>query len=81
MPIMRESLAAVQDRPKAQLLWASVREVLNIAHAEACGCHIVIVPHDILGKALRMWGMDLTALSLNTVDMFAQDALNAGYRL
>ena len=81
MPIMRESLAAVQDRPKAQLLWASVREVLNIAHAEACGCHIVTVPHDILGKALRMWGMDLTALSLNTVDMFAQDALNAGYRL
>lgn len=81
MPIMRECLAVVQGRPGTQLLWASVREVLNIAHAEACGCHIVTVPHDILGKALRMWGMDLDELSLDTVDMFSKDAQSAGYRL
>jgi transaldolase len=79
--IMRESLALLEGLPKAQLLWASVRETLNIAQAEACGCHIVTVPHDILGKALRMWGMDLSALSLDTVRMFAKDAESAGYRL
>src|SRR5204863_7350861 len=52
-PIMCESLAALRDRPKVQLLWASVREILNIAHAESCGCHIVTVPHSILSKALK----------------------------
>ena len=80
-PIMRESLAQLEGRPKAQLLWASVREVLNIVQAEACGAQIVTVPHDILGKALRMWSMDLDDLSLDTVRMFAKDAERAGYRL
>jgi len=81
IPIMRESLAAMKDLPHAELLWASVREVLNIAHAESCGCHVVTVPHDILGKALKMWGMDLEDLSLETVCMFAWDAQSAGFEL
>ena len=80
-PIICQALAALRERPKAQLLWASVREVLNIAHAEECGCHIVTVPHDILGKALKMWSMDLDLLSLDTVRMFAGDAQKAGYTL
>ncbi len=78
-PIMRESLALLEGQPKAELLWASVREVLNIFQADACGCHIVTVPHDILGKALKLAGMDLAALSLDTVKMFAQDAQAAGF--
>jgi transaldolase len=81
VPLMRESLALLQGRPCAELLWASVREVLNIAQADASGCHIVTVPHDILGKALKMWGMDLAELSLDTVRMFASDAEQAGFRL
>jgi transaldolase len=80
-PIMCESLTVLRGRPKAQLLWASVREVLNIAHAEECGCHIVTVPHDILAKALKMWSMDLCELSLDTVRMFAADAEKAGFTL
>ena len=79
MPLMRESLQALRGQPKAELLWASVREVLNIFHADECGCHIVTVPHDILGKALKMVGTDLTALSLDTVKMFATDAQAAGF--
>ena len=79
MPLMRESLQALRGQPKAELLWASVREVLNIFHADECGCHIVTVPHDILGKALKMVGTDLTALSLDTVKMFANDAQAAGF--
>ena len=81
VPLMRESLAILRDRPKTQLLWASVREVLNIAQADECGCHIVTVAHDILAKAIKLWGMDLSDLSLDTVRMFAGDAEKAGYRL
>jgi transaldolase len=78
-PLMRESLALLRGQPKAELLWASVREVLNIWHAERTGCQIVTVPHDILNKALKMAGMDLAALSLDTVKMFAADAQAAGF--
>lgn len=79
MPLMRESLQVLRGQPKAELLWASVREVLNIFHADECGSHVVTVPHDILGKALKMVGTDLTALSLDTVKMFANDAQAAGF--
>jgi transaldolase len=81
VPMMREALAVLQDRPRTQLLWASVREVLNIVQAEECGCHIVTVGHDILAKAIKLWGMDLADLSLDTVKMFAGDAAQAGYQL
>src|SRR5215813_1607695 len=47
-PLMREALSLLRAKPRAELLWASVREVLNIFQAESCGCHIVTVPHDIL---------------------------------
>jgi len=79
MPFMRQSLTLLQGQPKAELLWASVREVLNIFQADDCGCHIVTVPHDILNKALKLVGTDLAALSLDTVKMFAQDAQAAGF--
>jgi len=81
MPIMRASGALLEGQPKAELLWASTREVLNIFHAEESGCAIVTVPHDILGKAATLLGRDLTALSLDTVKMFAKDAAAAGYKL
>ena len=81
LPLMKESLEILGDQPKAELLWASVREVLNIFQAASCGCHIVTVPHDILAKAIKMGGMDLTDLSLDTVQMFYQDAVAAGFKL
>ncbi len=80
-PLMRASLALLGGQPKAELLWASVREVLNIFQADDCGCQIVTVPHDILNKALKMVGTDLGALSLDTVKMFAADAQAAGFTL
>ncbi len=78
-PIMRASLALLHNQPKAELLWASVREVLNIFQAEDCGCHIVTVPHEILAKAIKLVGTDLGAMSLDTVKQFAQDARAAGF--
>ncbi|MBI5386085.1 MAG: transaldolase [Verrucomicrobia bacterium] len=81
MPLMRAALALLEGQPKAELLWASVREVLNIWQAEASGCRIVTVPHDVLAKALKLGGMDLGELSLDTVKMFAADAASAGFTL
>jgi transaldolase len=81
-PVMRESLAVLSDRqPRAELLWASVREALNIAQADRCGCHIVTVAHDILAKARKLWGMNHAALSLDTVKMFKTDAEAAGFSI
>lgn len=81
MPIMRASEAMLAGLPKAELLWASVREVINIFQAEECGCEIVTVPHDILAKVLKLVGMGLKELSLDTVKTFATDAKAAGYKL
>lgn len=81
LPIMRDSLEVLKANPTAELLWASVREVLNIFQAAQSGCHIVTVPHDILAKAIKMGGMDLADLSLDTVLMFHKDAAAAGFNL
>lgn len=81
VPLMRASRDLLKDKPEAKLLWASVREILNILQADESGTHIVTVPHPILRKALKMWGQDLTELSLDTVKMFANDASAAGYQL
>ncbi len=81
VPHMVECKKILAGLPQAELLWASVREVLNIFQANDCGSHIVTVPHDILGKAIKMAGMDLGELSLDTVKMFANDAKAAGFSL
>jgi transaldolase len=81
VPLMSASKVLLEELPKAELLWASVREVLNLLQADHCGCDIVTVPHDILNKALKLVGTDLGVLSLDTVKMFAQDAEKAGFRL
>jgi transaldolase len=81
LPLMKESLQMLRDLPQAELLWASVREVLNIFQAAQCGCHIVTVPHDILDKVAKLGGMDLGELSLDTVKMFRKDAVAAGFKL
>jgi transaldolase len=81
MPLMRAAGALLADRPQAELLWASTREVLNILQAQACGCAIITVPHDILAKAATLLGQDLGALSLDTVRMFAKDAAACGFQL
>jgi transaldolase len=81
LPLMKDSLAMVRELPKAELLWASVREVLNIFQAAGCGCDIVTVPHDILDKVAKLGGMDLAELSLDTVRTFHNDAVAAGFKL
>jgi transaldolase len=81
VPIMEESRKMMAALPRAELLWGSVREVLNIWQADASGCDIVTVQHDLLAKALKLCAMDLEALSLDTVRMFKNDAVAAGFVL
>ena len=81
VPMMEESRKMMADLPRAELLWGSVREVLNIWQADASGCDIVTVQHDLLAKALKLCAMDLEALSLDTVRMFKNDAVAAGFVL
>jgi len=80
VPLMREAANICAAKPKAELLWASPRELLNIFQAEACGCRIITVTSDIL-KKLAMVGKSLEELSLDTVKMFYNDASAAGFKL
>ena len=68
----------LKAQPKAELLWASPRELLNIFQADEVGCHIITVTNDIL-KKLSLVGKDLDAYSLETVKMFYKDAHAAGF--
>ncbi|MCZ8121904.1 MAG: transaldolase [Magnetospirillum sp.] len=80
MPIMSDAAKALTSRPKAELLWASPREVLNLYQAEAVGCHIITMGADLLSK-LDLYGKDLDAYSIETVKMFHSDAVAAGFVL
>ena len=80
MPIMRECVEILKDSPKAELLWASPRELLNIIQADEVGCHIITATPGVLGK-LKLLEKDLTEFSLETVQMFYNDAQAAGYTI
>ena len=80
IPTMEKALAVMSANPELELIWASPREVLNIVQADAIGCHIITVTHDLLAK-LPGLGRDLTEFSLDTVKMFVGDALAADYQL
>ena len=80
VPLMREAVALLKDRPKAELLWASPRELLNIFQADEIGCHIITVTGDVIRK-LALVGKDLDRYSLETVAMFHKDALTAAFTI
>jgi transaldolase len=80
MPIMAEAVEAMKKKSKAELIWASPRELLNIFQANEVGCHIITATNDIL-KKLSLVGKDLDAYSLETVEMFYKDAKTAGYSI
>ena len=80
MPLMAEAVKIMRDKPKAELIWASPRELLNIFQAGSVGCHIITATNDIL-KKLSLVGKDLDQYSLETVQMFYKDAQAAGYKI
>lgn len=80
VPIMAESVEILKIKPKAELIWASPRELLNIFQAEEVGCHIITATNDIL-KKLSLLNKDLELYSLETVEMFYKDARAAGFSI
>jgi transaldolase len=79
-PIMARSLEIMREAPQSELIWASPREVLNVVQADEVGCHIITMTHDLL-KKLASLGKNLDQFSLETVQMFRQDAIAAGFSL
>jgi len=80
IPIMKRSVEIMVAAPRSELIWASPREVLNIVQADQIGCHVITVTHDLL-KKLDGLGKDLDQFSLETVQMFRRDAVQAGFSL
>ena len=80
VPMVEESLALARSHPLVEMIWASPRELLNIFHADRAGCHIITVTADILAKLTRV-GLDPEDVSLETVKMFYDDAVRAGFTL
>ncbi|CNI15293.1 transaldolase [Yersinia mollaretii] len=80
VPMMAAAVEMLKVAPAAELIWASPRELLNIFQADQIGCHVITVTNDIL-KKLSLVGYDLSAYSLDTVKMFYNDAVAAGFKL
>ena len=80
VPIMAKAVKLLDSHPNIEMIWASPRELLNIFQADSVGCHIITATNDVLAK-LDLIGKDLDVFSLETVHMFWQDALNAGYTI
>jgi len=79
VPMVTKALGML-DEPQMELIWASPRELLNVFQADAAGCHIITITGDLL-KKLDLVGKDLVELSLDTVKMFRDDAVTAGFTL
>ncbi len=80
MPIMTGAMDRLKAYPKVELIWASPREVFNLAQANSIGCHVITMTNDLI-KKIPTFGKDLTEFSLDTVKMFYKDATAAGFSL
>ena len=80
VPLMAAAVEMLKVAPAAELIWASPRELLNIFQADDIGCQVMTVTNDLL-KKLSLVGFDLDEYSLDTVKMFYDDALAAGFKL
>ena len=80
VPLMAAALEMVSRHDGIELLWASPRELLNIFQANDVGCHIITATDSVLSK-LKVVGKNLDDYSLETVQMFYNDAAHSGYQL
>ncbi len=80
VPIMQAAVKILAESSNLELIWASPREVLNVFQANAIGCHVITATNSILQK-LTLIGKDLDEYSLETVKMFREDAVKAGFAI
>ena len=78
--MMSEAVNICKTKKNIEILWASTRELINIFQANKVNCQIITVPHDILKKT-SLIEKNLDDLSLETVQMFLNDAIKAGFKI
>lgn len=79
VPLTRRCRDILRGLPKAELLWASTREVYNIWQAAEAGCRVITVPL-AMARKLADAGKDPEELSREAVRTFMLDIAKAGIR-
>lgn len=80
VPIVRNCVEIISQNSNSELIWASPRELLNVFQANDVGCQIITATTDLLNK-LNLIGRNLKEYSLDTVNMFYEDAKKCEYTL
>ena len=80
LSLMSDVVELLSGYSNLELIWASPRELYNVVQADSIGCHIITLTNGIFNK-LSLLGYDLNQYSLDTVKMFRNDAVKAGYKL
>lgn len=78
--IVAHAVNGASCTPKIRILWASPREILNFRQAEQVGCDVITMTPE-LWKRLDLLDKDLEQFSVETVQMFVSDAIDAGFNL
>ena len=77
---MQYATDLVSGDENIETLWASSREVFNIIQAERCGTDIITLTPGLI-NGMKDLGKDLDQYSLETVQMFYDDAEKSGFTL
>ena len=80
MPLMQSALSLLCGLPHIELIWASPREIFNLYQAINIGCPIITLPHSLINK-VQLFQKSLNDFSLETVKMFHEDGLKAGFKI
>ena len=79
-PTMEYAVNLAKSSEKVKILWASSREVFNIIQAQRTGTHIITLTPGLIA-GMKDLGKDLDDYSLDTVKMFYNDSIEAGFSI
>lgn len=80
IPLVRESLKLMQEKPKTEMIWASTREPFNAVEADREGAHIITMPPDMV-KKLSHFGKSLEQCTLEGIKAFYDDTMASGFTI
>lgn len=80
IPMVHEIKKIQATTKNFELLWASPREILNLVQAEIAKCEVITMTSD-LWKKVDSLGKNLETFSLETVQMFLNDALDSEFEI
>ena len=80
LPVLKQSIKAVKDLKKIEILWASTREAYNLTQAKQIRCNIITMPPSIINK-VEKFGMSSKLMTINTVKNFLEDSKKSKFRI